>query len=619
MLNELYQVSQNLERVGIDSPSRDSRISPMGKNRELLIVRLNTAAEPSDVEFVSGAVAAHLFRVEHGSAGSSFPGFNLPTPLLDLIQAYIDLKPILQRLCKLQKKGDSSTQQIYGALTELARLSHPRQFTPSQCKQFKRSAVELVQELRGRFCRAEPELENFKRLLYVVGRIEFDMAQFSQNLIDALLCMARTADRETLFLVQGVLFGVLDWKKRNVDFGSVEYWKEKAKQDKPDKNAKQPVYLDVADIDQNHKPVAHQDTSKAINKILVQQSKVEDQLAQSGIDAFGSRGSLQDKYPAPKIAKLGDVKLFSVNTNEISALNRYGLKGSKQFPASTQVVQKMSNVLLYLGDEGRGEGVTWKSVPGNLVNRGRNKNDLLIAYLEKAPDFQEELADLFGGEAPSFSDDDFAARTQPVLQALDAKLETEPNEKVRLLALCSIDKARKQISLHRQFRVQDIVQAAGRWKNGAANTPAVSIWFYDKKGMKFVRKSHFVPHPLDLTSIINRVWSSDPKSGFVFSFQRAITTSDAYDVFFADGPISENKTQLCFSLLLYRMSPVLAYLGGVKASSNWGDLSEPVRWQCRKAISLLGILLHQLEHPKDQFMEDSIYQIGRLLVSCPMN
>ena len=189
----------------------------------------------------------------------------------------------------------------------------------------------------------------------------------------------------------------------------------------------------------------------------------------------------------------------------------------------------------------------------------------------------------------------------------------DPNEKVRLLALCSLDKARKQISLHRQFRVQDIVQAAGRWKSGAANTPAVSIWFFDKKGKKSVWKSHFVPHPLDLTSIINRVWSSGPKSGFISSFQRAITTSDAYDVFFADGPISENKTQLCFSLLLYRMSPVLAYLSGVKASSNWKDLSEPVRWQCRKAISLLGILLHQLEHLKDQFMEASTYQIGRLL------
>ena len=122
MLNELYQVSQELGARRHRFPIARFAHQPMGKNRELLIVRLNAAAEPSDVEFVSGAVAAHLFRVEHGSAGSSFPGFNLPTPLLDLTQAYIDLKPILQRLCELQKKKDSSTQQIYGAFTELAKF-----------------------------------------------------------------------------------------------------------------------------------------------------------------------------------------------------------------------------------------------------------------------------------------------------------------------------------------------------------------------------------------------------------------------------------------------------------------------------------------------------------------
>ena len=427
MLNELYQVSQSLERVGIDFPSRDSRISPMGKNRALLIVRVNDDAEPSEVEFVSGAVAANLYRVEHGSAGSSFPGFNLPTPLRDLTQVPTDLKPILQRLSDLWKKENASTEQIHDAMRELAQLSWGCPFTDSQCKQFKRSVIELVQELQGTFCKAGPELTSFKRLLGVVGRAELDLERFAQNLTNALLWTARTTDRKTLALIQGVLFGVLDWKKRSADLGTVEYKEEKAKRDK---NANQPIYLDVANKDHRLKPVAHQDTSIAINNILFQQSKAEAQANQSVVDAFGSRGSLQDKYPTPKIATLGDVKLFSVNTNEISALNRYGLRGSKQFPASTQVVQKMSDVLLYLGDEGRKEGVTWKPVPGNLVNKGKNKSDLLIAYLEEAPDFQEGLADLFGGEAQSFGDNDFAERTQPVLQALDATLARTSSVKI---------------------------------------------------------------------------------------------------------------------------------------------------------------------------------------------
>ena len=61
MLNELYQVSQAMERVGITPPPRHPRISPMGKNRELLVLRLNDKAEPADVEFVSGEVGAVFF------------------------------------------------------------------------------------------------------------------------------------------------------------------------------------------------------------------------------------------------------------------------------------------------------------------------------------------------------------------------------------------------------------------------------------------------------------------------------------------------------------------------------------------------------------------------------
>ena len=610
MLNELHQISQALERVGIAPPKRHPRISPMRRTSELLIIRMSEESKPSDVEFVPGTVAAQLFRVEHGSAGSSFPGFNIPTPLLDLTQASTDLKPVLQRLCDLLKKKDSSTNQIHGTVIELAALSQPRQFTPNQSRQFSRSVVDLVQELQGKFCKAEPELASFKRLLDIVGCAELDLDQFSQNLTDTLLSTVRTADRDTLSLIQGVLLGMLDWKKRTADFGSANYWGEKAKKDK---NANRPVYLDVANMDHKHKPVAHSDTSEAINAMLFQQDRensMEATQADHGVvDAFGSRGPLRTKYPEPKIAKLGNVRLFSVNTRETPALTRYGLKGSKQFPASAQIVQKMNDGLLYLGGEERKEGITWQPIPSAQPK----KQDLLIAYLEEAPDFQEELADFFGGEAKNFGDADFAARTQPVLEALDGKLQTNPSLKVRLLALCSLDKGRKQISLHRQFRVQDIVRAAWDWKNGAANTPTVSIWFHNKKEKKTVWTLHFVPHPLDLTSVINRVWNSDPKSGFKSKFQRAVTTSDAYDVFFADGPISESKTRLCFSLLLYRMSPVLACLGGIKAGSNWKDLSEPVRWQCRKAVSLLGILLHQLEYLKDQFMEDSTYQIGRLL------
>ncbi|MEW6160808.1 MAG: hypothetical protein AB1813_25550, partial [Verrucomicrobiota bacterium] len=439
-------------------------------------------------------------------------------------------------MCTLWKKANSPTTQILDCIQNLAKASEPRQFTPAQCKQFERSVVNLVGELQPLFLQAPAELTNFVRLLQVVGQAKTTLPQFSADVTATVLQTAATADRETLLLIQEVLFGVLDWKKRGADFGSTSYCAEKAKQDK---NANQPLYLDLASPDHMHKPVAHPQTSEAINTVLVRSTGVDELLPPveaTELDAFTGRPArLQDKFPAPKIAELGNLKLFSVNTNEVQALLRYGLKGSQQFPASAESAQRMNDALLYLADEKK-KGITCQPIPSAQPE----KRDLLIAYLEEAPDFGEALADLFGGEAQEFSDADFAARTQPVLEALEGKLKTDPSLKVRLLALCSLDKGRKQISLHRQFRVQDVVRAARAWKAGAANTPTVSIRFYDKQAKTTVWKSHFVPHPLDMLSVINRVWSSDPKTGFTASFQRAITASDAYDVFFSDGTVSDN-------------------------------------------------------------------------------
>ncbi len=469
--------------------------------------------------------------------------------------------------------------------------------------------VQLVQELLITCSTAPEELTNFTRLLKVLDQAKLTLPQFSEGLKDALLREASRADRATLQSIQTILFGALDWKKRTAEFGSTEYWAEKAKQDG---DANQPVYLDLAKPDRDHKPVAHPRTSDAINATLLRAAGSE--LPQSdaenrGIDAFtGKPAILQNKFPAPKISELGNLKLYSANTTEVLALVRYGLKGAEQFPASGELAQRMNDALLYLAQDAK-TGITCQPIP----SAQSDKRDLLIAYLEEAPDFDGPLADLFGGEAQNPSDADFAARTQPVLEALKGRLSTDPTLKVRLLALSSLDKGRKQISLHRQLRVQDVLKAAHDWKAGVANAPFVSISFYDKRAKGMVTRTQVVPHPLDASSMVNRVWASDSKSGFSSSFQRSVTAADAYEVFLADGPLSAEKTRLCLSLLLRRMSVVLARFGAAKVSHDWTALGDAARWQSAKAVSLLGIFLKQLGHEKDNFMKDSITQIGRLL------
>ena len=184
---------------------------------------------------------------------------------------------------------------------------------------------------------------------------------------------------------------------------------------------------------------------------------------------------------------------------------------------------------------------------------------------------------------------------------------------VRLISFCSIDKGRKQISLNRQFRVPDLIRAAQDWQDGARNAPDVSITFYDKLTKKFTVRANVVPCPLDLASSVNRVWSADSKAGFISTFQRAFLNSDAYDVFAANTPAARRTAETALKLLVGRMGIVLAGLGGIRATGKWKEFGEPARWQSLKAIALFGIILRQLGNKKEDFMQETIASIGRLL------
>jgi len=611
MLNELSQVVDSLERLGTVAPSRHPRINPMGKNRDLLVVLLNAEGKPSHVEVMSGETAANLFRVEHGSPGSSFPGFNIPTPLRRFDDAPLtELTAVVEKLLTLGKNKNSGAAELAEAIGALFNLSKPQPFTATQEKQFQRSCGELVAEL-DKTLPAEPEeLKNFATLIQTVLKSKPALPLFVESLAALLVGPNSDFDRRMMLLFQDILFGALDWKKRAAAIGSSDYWEEKAKQDK---NANQPVYLDLASPDSGCWRVAHSETSVLLNAAMFQGQPNNDVSAAdksiSAEDAFGDFAALQDKFPGgPKVAELGNVKLFSVNTNEVQALQRYGFKGSQSFPVSSARVQKMSDALLFLASEEK-RGITCRAIPSAQPG----KRDLLVVYLEGEPEGRAALAEMFGGEATSFSDADFEAIAQPVVEMLVGKVAANPNLNVRLLSFCPIDKAKKQISFNRCLRVLDVIRAVKDWEAGARNAPEVSVWFYDKNRKKSDFRSHTAPCPLDLSAVVNRVWSADAKSGFSGSYQRAISVADAYDVFLADSPLATQKAEAALGLIVRRMSAVLSALGVVKTTRQWTALSDVVRWQSVKAIALLGILLHQLGHHRKNFMQEPITQVGRLL------
>ncbi len=167
-------------------------------------------------------------------------------------------------------------------------LSKAQTFGPSQEKQFQRSCSELVSELAELLPRDLAGLKNFTTLVETLVKSKLTLPSFAESLAGLMVDKNAEFDCRQLLLFQEVLFGTLDWKKRTPEIASGDYWKEKVKQDK---NANQPVYLDLASPDTTFCRVAHSATSTLINEALLQaQSNIsigEPQQSAMMEDAFG--------------------------------------------------------------------------------------------------------------------------------------------------------------------------------------------------------------------------------------------------------------------------------------------------------------------------------------------
>ena len=588
MLNEAFQVVKALDARGVSISELHPSLTPMSKNTPLLVVEIDESGAPSKLSIEQGEIAGRLLRVCHGSQGASFPGFNLPTPLC----VFKLVKPgkLSQRFSVLRRRR-LNPKWVGRFVSKLLARSQPAQFTQAQSRQFQRSLHELVGWLRDDFRSAGQDLANFTLLLRVVADAGLELASFADQVAGLLGTRADQANAEEKLLIAEWLFS----------------------------KGKLPVYLQCVDEDLGCCSIADVRMGRLLNRHLLDvgakpfdsRSRSGSAVTKSARDAYiGQNCEIPESFPSPKLAKLGDVQLFANNTKEAECFFRYGLGGSETFKVAKTTAQRMADALFQLASDDR-LGKTCRGIPSNR----RGQQDLLLAYLEAEPEADDPWVDLFATESPSFDAADYAATARPVLEALEGKVAANPNQLIRLIAISSLvknNKANKQVSLSRSFSVREVMQAVLAWQTGAANCPPVRLLFYDRQAQKVTFKERTVISPLEVASTLNRVWASGHDS-FRAAFQRTVTVSDAYDIFIGSPALRAPKTRFALQTVLVRMRNVFAAAGALKATSAFELLNEPTRWQVLKAVSLVGILLYQLDEQYEVFMKDSVYQVGRLL------
>jgi hypothetical protein len=615
-----------MEKRGARLVVPHSAIEPMGR-KDLLLIELDTSAKPQRIKILPEDVAGSLMRVAHGSQGASFPGFNLP--LLRVLPKKTSI--MLQRFVEAQRSKNTSGADLAGAALELFSETSAAVFTDSQTDQFRRSTQELVSWMKDDLAGSGPELENVRNLLDIVDRAELELQEFAENLANCICRAQPGLSRNEVTTFFEWIFGKTYLPKCKDPVGSESYWEAKTS---ADHKWQEPIFLDLASGNTEVLPVADPRTGRRLNDYLlslkplpydkkariarVRRVRSVSQKVISAKDAYtGKDCTIPDTFPEPKLAFLGNTRLFSNNTAEAGAFFRYGLGEAETFKVSADLAEKMSGAIFTLaGDDlalvalgGRASvGRTCRDIPGT---RG-NKN-LLIAYLEDEPDASDPWVEFFGGEAANYNDPDFAASAKLVLEALEGKVAANPNQLIRLIAIAPLDKANKQISLNRSFTVREVMRAANDWQAGAANCPPVSLRFFNKESRKAESKLRTVPSPLDTALVINRVWTSQQDGGPKHEFHRAITASDAFDIFVDSLATDTSKTRFALKMLITRMRSVFSATGSLKVTSDFRILSEVARWQVLKAVALMGIFLHQLREKHEIFMKEPIYQTGRLL------
>lgn len=629
MLNELHQVVEALEKSGTDFGSPHEALAFMGKGDALHLL-LDHAGNPQSLRVIPGESASKLMRVAHTAAGSAFPGFNLPIPLMALPREMSDAcVAVLTMLCATLKSKTSSGAEIIALAAQLRSFAVSRSYEDAQNRQFSRSLVELTKWLADDLEAAPVEFACFKELIRRCHERKPTLGEFCSSVEAALWGVAEPSRDEAILLCQ-VAFGLLLFPKLKATIGSSAWRAEKQKADGKDTEKSVPVFLDVVDYTggvaitkpafwtllngylNQSKPSAYKAEARSSGKQDAGATKASKKKATTVefTDAFTGEGCLLlDSFPKPKVAKLGEVRLFSNNTKEAKCFIRYGLEGSETFAMSADLAKQMAGALEHLGAEGR-LGKTCRAIP----SAREGKQDLLIAYLNGEPETDTAFAELMGGSIEDMADasSGFEPQAAAVLGLLQGKLVANPELRMCLLSIAVVDKANRQVSLCRDFLVAELVQAVKRWNAGQrAVAHSVSLIAYDRDKKAVVHWHPPSVFPLDLASVANKIWATESKAGLASSYNRVLTSAEAFDVFLQDSERASRTCALALGTLTRRLRGLVAKGGEYKTKGDFKLLGETPRRELLKGISLLSILIHL--QPTNQNMKEPTYYLGRLL------
>ena len=348
------------------------------------------------------------------------------------------------------------------------------------------------------------------------------------------------------------------------------------------------VVLDTYDLEEAGFSTVGPKFAKGLNHALLQAEGGKRKEVSAGErDAFGrSFVPLEEPMPKVKLAAGFDVALRTMFKGQ-PCQHRYGRIENATYPISGEERTELSAALKWLSAEEH-KNKTWVSIgkgEAMFVFPSRMAKDIpeLTGLYHNDFEPQQEEA-LFEARAKEFSE--YVTKTK--------KLDPEHYPKwIRFFVLRKLDKARTKIVYSYNAKPEEIVQRSDEWQYAAKNLPVFQFC------------TPFVPYPLRIANILNRVWKQD---GTQFGDKHnEVTAYFGMELFFREADLDH-----ILRIMLINASPLAAFAGNSLNAHRVIDGRSQLQ-PLKETLVLLGMLLYWKDRRKDEYMNEYPYLFGQLL------
>ncbi len=591
MLSEAYDLRRSLDETGFDVPVNHPDVKRPGKNPGYRVY-LRDNGPLQIVEEVDRESMGQLWYHREGKA-NAFPVVKIQHALLSVP---ID-DPLREKFDALKKTEQTQRRKL------LREAIDNREFQlPAHDEQTWNRLRNKGLDWLNIFAEADDQYLALPCMLRRFVESMTSPADFLRHLCQLIVQCLEQGHLQEVTLAQKLLVGVPD-KKR------------------PDKPAKAEVPV-VFDVEETNYHVLVADPK--MGSYVSRRFRAIEISDPDGICALKGEPQLllKRRFPEPNLGALGETKLFSKNKDtpcEFRYIKNLAdwEDASKSFPVGQKIAADIADGLSALTVRVL-RGKTWRMVAnGKWEGSGRNKRekkDLLLVYCEGQPVISDEAADTFGSDEKE-KRDQFENDARALCRALDGIIKHRPQSRLHLLLIGKADKEKKQILMHMTISPQEMLDAAERWQQWVLkNLPTVTLPFPpERKGQKAVEGQPLPPYPDRVVRLLSSKWvrgGTDELKLDGPAFRQILDM-----MLLSPGKCEEAAKNLLY-LTIQRIGPLLV---GVAAAFHSGEKEQiekfkPVARQAAlRAVALLGILLGALGRKKEVYMDNTAFQLGRLL------